>query len=102
MIQEIFTLEVKPGTEVSFEKAFSQATNIMKQAEGFLGAQLQRCLEQQGKYLVAVSWESVEAHVNDFKNSAAFQEMKALLGPFYLTVPQVEHYKNVHVCEVLK
>lgn len=95
MVQEIFMLEVKSGTERLFENAFHQATNIMQQAEGFLGAELRSCIEQGNKYLVAVSWETVEAHVNIFKNSLAFQEMKALLGAFYLTVPQVEHYKKV-------
>ena len=88
-------LEVKPGTEQSFENAFNLATNFMQQAEGFLGAELRRCIEQQNKYLVTVSWETVEAHVNGFKNSPAFQEMKALLGPFYLSIPKADHYKKI-------
>ena len=94
MVEEIFMLEVKPGTERSFENTFNESTNIMRQAEGFLGAELRGCIEQENKYLVTVSW-NVEAHVDGFKNSAAFQEMKALLSPFYLNLPQVEHYKYV-------
>jgi heme-degrading monooxygenase HmoA len=100
LVQEILMLDVKPGTERTFETAFQQATKVMQQAEGFLDAKLLSCVEQENKYLVAISWETIEAHVNEFKNSPAFQEMKALLGPFYLANPQVGHYKQVDICEV--
>ncbi|WP_067726923.1 antibiotic biosynthesis monooxygenase family protein [Oceanobacillus damuensis] len=95
MVQEIFMLEVKSGNEEEFEKAFKQATAFMTTAKGYNGAELNRCVEQQNKYLVSVSWNSVEDHVIDFKNTSEFEEMKKILGPFYLSVPKVQHYEKV-------
>ena len=95
MVQETFLLEVKSGTEQEFENAFKKAAALMSTAKGFLESELQRCVEQENKYLVCVQWETVEDHVIDFKKSPAFQEMKALIGPFYLHIPQSEHYKRI-------
>lgn len=83
-------LEVKPGTERSFENAFNLATNFMQQAEGFLGAELRSCIEQQNKYLVTVSWETVEAHVNGFKYSLFMDTLRknslCILEAMYLYI----------------
>ncbi|MCM3764466.1 antibiotic biosynthesis monooxygenase [Neobacillus niacini] len=95
MVQETFFLEVKPGTQQEFEHAFKKAAVLMTTAKGFLGSELQRCVEQENKYLVCVHWETVEDHVIGFKNSPAFQKMKALIGPFYLHIPQAEHYRRI-------
>ncbi|RKQ30375.1 antibiotic biosynthesis monooxygenase family protein [Oceanobacillus halophilus] len=95
MVQEIFILEVTSGLEKDFEEAFNQAKELMSTSKGYLGAELKRCVEQENKYLVSVSWESVEAHVHDFKKTSEFEEMKKLLGPFYLSIPKVQHYEKV-------
>lgn len=97
MVQETFLLEVKPGDEQEFEKAFKKATVILSDADGCIHYELQRCMEKGNKYLVAIEWETVEHHTIIFKNTAAFQKMKALLGPFYQTIPQVEHYKKIEL-----
>jgi heme-degrading monooxygenase HmoA len=95
MVQETFFLEVKPGSQQEFETAFKKVAGLLSTAKGFVGSELQRCVEQDNKYLVCVKWETVEDHVMAFKNSPAFQEMKALIGPFYLHVPQTEHYRLI-------
>ncbi|MCM3584794.1 antibiotic biosynthesis monooxygenase [Mesobacillus maritimus] len=95
MVQETFLLEVKPGTEQEFEQAFQKAAALVQSAKGCIGSELQRCLEQENKYLVAIEWETVEDHLVGFKNSPAFEEMKSLIGSYYLHLPQVEHYQKV-------
>ena len=95
MIQETFLLEVKPGMEEEYEIAFKKATVLLSSAKGCLGYELQRCIEKENKYLVSIKWETVEDHLIGFKSSTAFQEMKSLIGPYYLHTPQVEHYKQV-------
>ncbi|WP_053363399.1 antibiotic biosynthesis monooxygenase [Bacillus sp. FJAT-27251] len=97
MVQETFLLEVKPGTEQDFEQAFQKAANLVHAAHGCLGSELKRCVEQENKYLVAIEWETVEDHVVHFKNSPAFEELKALIGPYYLHPPTVEHYQEVQI-----
>ncbi|MFC4022310.1 antibiotic biosynthesis monooxygenase family protein [Oceanobacillus longus] len=95
MVQEIFMIHVKSGTEEEFEKAFKKATALLSTAKGYKGAEIKRCVEQRNKYLVSVSWKLVENHVIDFKNTPEFEEMKKILSPFYLSVPKVQHYEKV-------
>jgi heme-degrading monooxygenase HmoA len=62
---------------------------------GYLGHELQRCLEVDGKYLLLVRWESVEHHTVGFCGSAAYQEWRRLLHHFYDPFPTVEHFEAV-------
>jgi heme-degrading monooxygenase HmoA len=95
MVQETFLLEVQPGTEREFEHAFREATNILGPTKGYLGTELQRCIETENRYLVSIKWETVEDHMIGFKSSPAFEEMKALIGPYYFKPPIVEHYQKI-------
>ncbi|MCH6264456.1 MULTISPECIES: antibiotic biosynthesis monooxygenase family protein [Neobacillus] len=95
MVQEIMLIDVKPGTEQEFENAFKKAAVIVSSAKGCLGYELHRCMEQENKYLVFIKWETVEDHVTGFKNSTDYQEMKSLIGPYYLHVPHAGHYEKV-------
>jgi heme-degrading monooxygenase HmoA len=52
-------------------------------------------LERDGRYLLLVRWETVEDHTEGFRQSADYQEWKALLHHFYDPFPTVEHDEPV-------
>lgn len=62
---------------------------------GYLGHELQRCLQVQDKYVLLVRWRSVEDHEKGFRGSAQYQEWKRLLHHFYGPFPVVEHFELV-------
>ncbi len=95
MILEAAVLQVRRGEGARFEEAFSQAKAIIAAAPGYLGHELQRCLEVQGKYLLLVRWVSVEAHEQGFRGSPGYQDWKRLLHHFYEPFPTVEHFTLV-------
>jgi hypothetical protein len=37
-------------------------------------------------------WETLENHTVDFRESPAFAEWRAIVGPFFAQPPQVEHF----------
>ena len=92
MILEAAMLQVRPGTENDFEAAFRQASPIIASMPGYVGHELQRCLEVPGKYLLLVRWERLEDHTVGFRGSPRYQEWRALLHHFYDPVPTVEHF----------
>ncbi len=96
MILEVAMLDIKPGLKTEFEAAFGEAQKIISSMEGYLSHQLQRCLENEGKYLLLVNWESLEAHTEGFRGSEEYQEWKKLLHHFYDPFPTVEHYISVY------
>ncbi len=95
MILEVAILDVKPGQETEFEAAFAQAQAIISRMKGYLSHELQKCLEVDGRYLLLVRWETLEDHTEGFRQSADYQEWKALLHHFYDPFPIVEHYEPV-------
>ena len=93
MILEVATLDVRPGQESRFETAFDEARRIIATIPGYLGHELQRCIEKPNRYLLLVRWQRLEDHTEGFRGSAAYQEWKRLLHHFYDPFPVVEHYE---------
>ena len=96
MILEVAILDVKPGKEREFETAFKQAQTIISGMPGYISHQLQKCIEKSDRYILLVNWEKLEDHTIGFRDSAEYQEWRALLHHFYNTFPEVEHYESVY------
>jgi heme-degrading monooxygenase HmoA len=92
VIVEHAELAVTAGREGEFEAAFAEARKVISQARGFHWAELLRGVERPGVYLLLVGWESVEAHNVGFRGSAAFARWRELIGPFFASPPDVEHF----------
>ncbi len=75
-----------------FEAAFAEAKGLIARTEGFRRITMARCHETAGRYLMLVEWESVAAHLENFRGSADFERWRALLHPFYAAPPVVEHF----------
>jgi heme-degrading monooxygenase HmoA len=95
MVTELAILDVLPGREGEFERAFGQAKELIASARGFRSLELQRCLEQPGRYLLIVGWERLADHTEGFRGSSAYEEWRRLLHRFYDPFPTVEHYTLV-------
>lgn len=95
MILEVAILNVKAGLSADFEKAFEEAQKIISSMEGYISHQLKKCLETDEKYILFVSWETLEAHTIGFRGSAEYQDWKKLLHHFYDPFPIVEHYMEL-------
>lgn len=95
MILEVAPLSVRPGQESAFEAAFLQAQSIISTMAGYLGHELQRCIERPGEYLLLVRWQTLEDHEIGFRKSPRYLEWKALLHHFYEPFPTVSHYAPV-------
>ena len=95
MILEVAVLNVRSGQGAAFEAAFKQASPIIAAMPGYLGHELQRCLEVRDKYVLLVRWETLADHTVGFRGSARYQEWKALLHHFYDPFPVVEHFESV-------
>jgi heme-degrading monooxygenase HmoA len=95
MILEAAWLPVRPGEERAFEAAFAEAQHLLAATPGYLGHELQRCLEVEGAYLLLVRWTDVDAHETGFRGSDRYPVWKAALHGFYEPTPRVHHYEPV-------
>ena len=95
MILEIATLQIKPGQTLAFEQSFQQASSIISSMHGYLHHELQKCMEDDHKYVLLVKWETLEDHTIGFRGSELYQQWKALLHHYYDPFPTVEHFELV-------
>ena len=95
MILEVAILNVIPGREDEFIKAFSKAEKIISKMTGHVSHQLKRCIENTNRFILLVEWEKLTDHTEGFRKSDEYREWKKLLHHFYDPFPTVEHYENV-------
>lgn len=95
MVLEHALITVRPGTASQFEAALSRASRIIAASPGFISLTLDRGVESPDRYLLLVEWETLEDHVTHFRESPAFLEWRALIGPFFESPPEVDHFVAV-------
>lgn len=92
MVLEHALLPVRAGQEAAFEAALDQALPIIRSAPGCRQAQVSRCVERPGTYLLLVQWERIEDHDPGFRGSPAYPQWRQLLHRFYDPFPEVLHF----------
>jgi quinol monooxygenase YgiN len=85
-------LSIVPGTEEAFEKAMTATgLDVLRGAQGCRGVQLRRGVEDPGTYLLAVEWDSVQAHTS-FTQEPAFQELVTILKAHLAGPTDLQHF----------
>lgn len=97
MIYEIATISIDPFNKAAFEAAVAEAAPLFKAANGCHAMKLERVIEHAGEYRLVVEWDSVEAHMVDFRESDAFQKWRALVGIYFASPPVVVHGETVAI-----
>jgi heme-degrading monooxygenase HmoA len=92
MILEVANLHIKRGECATFEAAFAQAAPIIASMRGYVSHQIQRCIEDDHHYVLLVNWQTLEDHTVGFRESAEYQQWRALLHHFYEPFPAVLHF----------
>lgn len=93
MILELADLRIQPGKQAEFDAAIKQgAETVISKAKGFRGFKINKSIETPERYVLMIYWDTLENHTVDFRESAAFQDWRALVGPFFTTPPAVEHF----------
>ena len=54
MITEIALLRIRENQSAEFENSFATAQKIIVNMEGYVGHELQKCVEEENKYLLIV------------------------------------------------
>ena len=96
MILELADIRIQPGQQAAFEVAIERgARTVIAKAKGFQGFKVNRGIESPERYLLQIFWSTLEDHTVGFRESPAFAEWRGIVGPFFASPPQVEHYELV-------
>lgn len=96
MILEHADIRIDPAQATAFEEAIGRgASTVIAQAKGFKGYKVNRSIESPGRYILMIYWDTLEDHTVGFRESPAFAEWRAIVGPFFVQAPVVEHLELV-------
>ena len=93
MILEIADIRIQPGKQAEFEAAIERGLRtVIARAEGIRGYQVNKGIESPERYVLQVSWDTLEAHTVAFRQGPLFAEWRAIVGPYFAQPPVVEHF----------
>ena len=96
MILEHADIRIDPQQATAFEEAIERgARTVISGAKGFQGFKVNRSIESPGRYILTIYWATLEDHTVGFRESPAFTEWRAIVGPFFKQPPVVEHMELV-------
>jgi heme-degrading monooxygenase HmoA len=96
MILELADIRITPGKNADFDAAIERGVEtVISKAKGFLGYEVQRGIESPHRYVLMIRWETLANHTIDFRESPAFAQWRAIVGPFFASAPHVEHFELI-------
>jgi len=96
MILELADLQIHPHHNAAFEEAIKRGlTTVIAKARGFEGFRVNRGIENPERYVLQIFWTTLQDHTVGFRESPAFVEWRAIVGPFFASPPVVQHFDLV-------
>lgn len=94
MILEIADFRIHPGQQAGFEAALKEGiATALSQSPGFISARVQHGIESPERYLLLVEWQTVEDHMQGFRNGPLFAVWRGLIGSYFASPPSMEHFQ---------
>ena len=95
MVLEVALVNVVPGQEDEFAAAYRTARTVLVDTEGCRSVRMTRGVESPSRFVLLVEWDSVEAHLDNFRATERFTTWRGHIGPYFDGAPVVEHFLDV-------
>lgn len=100
MILEIAELTIQPGKQTEFDAAIATGLKtVVSKTPGFMSARVQKGIESPERYVLMIEWDTLESHTEGFRQSEAFAQWRAIVGPYFAQPPKVEHFVTLDVTQ---
>jgi heme-degrading monooxygenase HmoA len=95
MVLEVALIDVVPGREDAFAAAYANGHELVASTPGCRSVRMTRGIESPSRFVLLVEWDTVEAHVENFRATERFAAWRALIGPYFAAPPHVEHFSDL-------
>ena len=93
MILELADIRIHPGQQAAFDEAIQRGLKtVIANAQGCHGFKVNKGIESPERYILQIFWDTLEDHTVAFRQSPAFADWRAIVGPFFAAPPVVEHF----------
>jgi quinol monooxygenase YgiN len=97
MVLEVALIDVVAGQEDAFAAAYAKGHDVLATTPGCRSVLMTRGVETPNRFVLLVEWDSVEAHLENFRATDRFTTWRDLIGPYFAAAPRVEHFTDVPV-----
>ena len=94
-VLEIATIRVTPGSEEGFVASYREGRRLLTEIPECRRVTMTRGIESPSTFVLLVEWDSVEAHIEKFRNTERWVSWRDLIGPHFAEPPVVEHFLDV-------
>ncbi|GIF49894.1 heme-degrading monooxygenase HmoA [Asanoa ferruginea] len=95
MILEVALIDIRPGEEEAFTAAYRTAHTLVRGTPGFRSIRMTRGVESPSRFVLLVEWDTVEAHLENFRETDRFTQWRGHIGPYFASPPVVEHFTDI-------
>jgi quinol monooxygenase YgiN len=95
MVLEVGLIDIQDGREDEFTAAYAKAHPILAATPGCRSIRMTRGVETSTRFVLLVEWDSVDAHLDNFRATDRFTRWRQLIGPYFDGAPRVEHFTDV-------
>jgi heme-degrading monooxygenase HmoA len=95
MVLEVALIDVVAGQEDAFAQAYVKGHPVLAGTPGCRSVRMTRGIESPSRFVLLVEWDTVEAHLENFRETDRFTTWRSLIGPYFAAPPVVEHFTDV-------
>lgn len=95
MVLEVALIDVVAGEEDAFAAAYTAAREVLAGTPGCRSVRMTRGIESPSRFVLLVEWDSVDAHLTNFRDSDRFTTWRGQIGKYFDGPPRVEHFTDV-------
>jgi len=95
MVQEIAEITAMTGREAELEAGLRRGLEVIRRAAGCHSAQLLRCVEEHGRFVLMIEWATLEDHTVRFRGGPLFAEYRSHINGVFVEPVVARHYTIV-------
>lgn len=96
-IIESIRYEVAEDRREAFEGAYAEAQASLRASSHCRAWELARCVAEPASYILRIEWDSVEGHLQGFRQIAEFRTLFAAIRSYVNDIREMRHYEHTAV-----
>jgi quinol monooxygenase YgiN len=97
MITEYIRYLIPENRVEAFLAAYAEAQQPLAASPHCLGYDLLRCVEEPSRFVLRITWDSLDGHLKGFRGSEAFRAFFTHVQPFVGMIEEMQHYEATDV-----
>jgi heme-degrading monooxygenase HmoA len=93
MIVEYIRYKIDPSENGEFDDAYRRAGVLLDASPHCQRWEAARCVDEPDKQIVRIEWDSLEGHLQGFRQSADFKPFLEATQPFFKDIEEMTHYQ---------